>query len=262
MTTVTFSSSVGGDGSTVTDDSSPTTGLAGGGHRVRFVPAMAQTVAVAANTVTKAAEASASATAAASSVTAAAASAAAAAASASSAAFLTAFPVGAIYINAVNTNPGTFLGGTWSQIAAGRTLIGVGTLGSDTYTAGATGGEARHTLSTSEMPAHGHGGVTSADGTHSHGGATSSDGAHGHDINVRSGTINNSVNPSAGYVEAGDTESPTTGVDSGAVQSAGAHTHSISADGSHTHSITSEGGGTAHENRMPYLAVYFWQRTA
>lgn len=65
MSSVTFSPSVGGDGSTVTDDSNATTGLDGGGHRTRFVPALAQVVAVAAHTVTKAGEASASALAAA-----------------------------------------------------------------------------------------------------------------------------------------------------------------------------------------------------
>lgn len=47
MASVTFSPSVGGDGSTVTDDANATTGLANGGHRTRFVPALAQVVAVA-----------------------------------------------------------------------------------------------------------------------------------------------------------------------------------------------------------------------
>ena len=50
----TFLESVGGDGSTVTGDANPTTGLANGGHRARFVPALAQVVVVAENTVTKA----------------------------------------------------------------------------------------------------------------------------------------------------------------------------------------------------------------
>jgi hypothetical protein len=44
---VTFSTSVGGDGSTVTDDDNPTTGLDNDGHVERFVPALAQVVAVA-----------------------------------------------------------------------------------------------------------------------------------------------------------------------------------------------------------------------
>ena len=51
---VTFLESVGGDGSTVTGDANPTTGLANNGHRKRFVPALSQMVAVAAYVVDKA----------------------------------------------------------------------------------------------------------------------------------------------------------------------------------------------------------------
>lgn len=47
MASVTFPTTIGGDGSTVTDDSNASTGLGGGGHRTRFVPALAQLVAVA-----------------------------------------------------------------------------------------------------------------------------------------------------------------------------------------------------------------------
>lgn len=47
MAQVTFDTTVGGDGSTVTDDASATTGLANGGHRTRFVPAFGQFVAIA-----------------------------------------------------------------------------------------------------------------------------------------------------------------------------------------------------------------------
>lgn len=72
--TVYFDPAVGGTGLTVTDDGNPTTGLDNDGHRARFVPALAQVVAVASNTVTKATEAAASALAAANSATAAAAS--------------------------------------------------------------------------------------------------------------------------------------------------------------------------------------------
>lgn len=62
MAQVTFLTTVGGDGTTVSDDANPTTGLANGGHRTRFVPALAQVVAVAQNTVNEAVEAAASAT--------------------------------------------------------------------------------------------------------------------------------------------------------------------------------------------------------
>ena len=51
MASVYFDPSVGGDGSTVTDDNNATTGLGAGGHRTRFVPALSQTVAVSAYTV-------------------------------------------------------------------------------------------------------------------------------------------------------------------------------------------------------------------
>lgn len=47
MAQVYFDPAVGGNGTTVTDDANPTTGLANGGHRTRFVPALAQVVAVA-----------------------------------------------------------------------------------------------------------------------------------------------------------------------------------------------------------------------
>lgn len=47
MTSVTFPVDLGGDGSTVTDDNDPSTGLGQGGHRTRFVPALYNTVAMA-----------------------------------------------------------------------------------------------------------------------------------------------------------------------------------------------------------------------
>lgn len=54
MSSAFFDPIVGGDGSTVSDDASPTTGLANGGHRTRFVPALAQVVAVARNVLANA----------------------------------------------------------------------------------------------------------------------------------------------------------------------------------------------------------------
>ena len=54
MSSVTFSTDLGGDGSTVTDDNDPTTGLDDGGHVYRFVPALAQTVVMARTAADKA----------------------------------------------------------------------------------------------------------------------------------------------------------------------------------------------------------------
>ena len=61
------------------------------------------------------------------------------------------YPVGAIYISAAATDPNTLFGGTWTRIKD-RFLLAAG----DTFAAGKTGGEASHTLTVAEMPAHGH----------------------------------------------------------------------------------------------------------
>lgn len=61
------------------------------------------------------------------------------------------YPVGSIYLSVSGTNPGTLFGGTWERIKD-RFLLAAG----DSYAAGATGGEAAHTLSVAEMPAHYH----------------------------------------------------------------------------------------------------------
>ncbi len=58
------------------------------------------------------------------------------------------WPVGAIYLNTNGTNPGTFLGGTWAQFGQGRCLVGVGT-GNDgstsmSFTSLQTGGLYKH----------------------------------------------------------------------------------------------------------------------
>lgn len=61
------------------------------------------------------------------------------------------YPVGSIYMSVNNTNPSTLFGGTWEQLKD-RFLLGAGS----TYSNGSTGGEASHTLTVNEMPAHNH----------------------------------------------------------------------------------------------------------
>lgn len=58
------------------------------------------------------------------------------------------YPIGSVYISLTETNPGTYLKGTWEQFGQGRTLIGEGT-GNDgsnimKFTAGSTGGNYEH----------------------------------------------------------------------------------------------------------------------
>lgn len=71
------------------------------------------------------------------------------------------YPVGSIYMSVNSTSPATLFGGTWTQIKD-TFLLSAG----DTYTAGDTGGEATHTLTSGEMPIHNH---TFTGEAHSHG---------------------------------------------------------------------------------------------
>ena len=48
------------------------------------------------------------------------------------------YPVGSIYLSVNSTSPSEFFGGTWIQIAQGRTIFGQGELNGITYTAGQT----------------------------------------------------------------------------------------------------------------------------
>lgn len=66
------------------------------------------------------------------------------------------YPVGSIYLSVNNTNPSQWFGGTWEQIAKGRTLVGVDTSDTNFNTVKKTGGEKTHTLSIDEMPSHNH----------------------------------------------------------------------------------------------------------
>ena len=63
------------------------------------------------------------------------------------------YPVGSIYVStSASFNPQETWGGTWKRTADGRCLIGA----NNTYPLGSTGGEAEHTLTISETPAHKH----------------------------------------------------------------------------------------------------------
>lgn len=66
--------------------------------------------------------------------------------------FLAAHPVTTLYWTSDNRNPGDVYGGTWKQIKD-RFVIAAG----DTYTNGATGGNANTTLTVENLPSHTHG---------------------------------------------------------------------------------------------------------
>jgi hypothetical protein len=87
------------------------------------------------------------------------------------------YPVGCVYISLTDTNPGTYLKGTWEQFAQGRTLVGVGS-GSDgkntqTFSVNDTGGEYKHLISKKELSIIDYGALLqqngSSIGVHAHG---------------------------------------------------------------------------------------------
>lgn len=61
------------------------------------------------------------------------------------------YPIGSIYITVNNVNPEVVIGGKWEQIKD-TFLLASG----DKHSAGSTGGEEEHTLTTQEMPKHNH----------------------------------------------------------------------------------------------------------
>ena len=87
------------------------------------------------------------------------------------------YPIGSVYISLTDTNPGTYLKGTWEQFAEGRTLVGVGS-GSDgsntqTFDVNDTGGEYKHLLTKKELSFIDYGALLQQNGSvigvHSHG---------------------------------------------------------------------------------------------
>lgn len=135
------------------------------------------------------------------------------------------YPIGSIYMNVNSTNPGTLFGGTWEQIQ-GKFLLGM----SSSYPAGSQGGEASHTLTTSEMPSHGHNPANEAG---YYGFITNSKKAFSiGDMGSQSGSGRYYPYASAAFDISRNTLTGTTG------------------------------GGKSHNNMPPYLSIYIWKRTA
>lgn len=151
------------------------------------------------------------------------------------------YPIGAIYMSTVSTNPATlFKIGNWEALPAGRVLLAQGTsTWGVNYSAGSTGGEDKHTLTVSESAPHNH-----------TGNATTSGSTHTHALTMR-----------ASHGKSGNGGVPRFG--DGDVWS-DYKTQNLSAAGEHSHAITinNSGGGQAHNNMQPYLSVYMWKRTS
>ena len=146
------------------------------------------------------------------------------------AALATIYPVGSIYTATVSTNPNTLFGfGTWTAFGAGRVLIGAGTGGGATYTAGSTGGSKDAIL-----PSHTHTFTGTALPSHAHFVSNSTPAGAGSTWPFQAGS---------GYA------------------TNGANTSSVSA-GTPSGTNSTEGVSATDGNLQPYVVVYMWQRTA
>lgn len=146
------------------------------------------------------------------------------------------YPVGSIYMSVVNVSPASFLGGTWQAIEQGRMLMAAGS----SWQAGTTGGNAYHTLTIAELPAHNHSATETAAGGHTHGASTGSAGAHAH---------SGSALEDGAHAHDASTGTAGAHAHSGSALEAGAHAHNASTGtaGSHDHA-SSMGTAGAHDH--------------
>lgn len=149
-------------------------------------------------------------------------------------------------------NPNTSWGGTWEKASAGRVLVAAGAYSesrfSHTYTVGETGGEAKHQLTTDELP------------QHSHTAATDTPVLYGESSWEKNGYGASQI--STGILGCRDALLPQFNAESGGDFGHG-HSATISVNASHGHNISvgNVGGSLSHENRMPYEVVTRWKRT-
>lgn len=156
-----------------------------------------------------------------------------------------AFPVGAVFISISSTNPGTSLGyGTWVAFGAGRVLVGLDAAQTEFDVVEETGGAKTHTLTTAEMPAHGH-----TQDAHGH-----TQDAHNHTQNAHSHAVT-----SVGSAATGSTTNLTGASDTSSTNATAANATATNIAATATNQTTvatnqNTGGGGAHANLQPYLS--------
>lgn len=160
--------------------------------------------------------------------------------------FLAAHPVTTIYWTSDNRNPGDVYGGTWKQIKD-RFILACG----DTYTNGATGGNANTTLAVENLPSHSHG---LNNHTHSFNGTAEVAGRHNHTFR---GPLTDTV-AGGKYSFCRHPEGATR-----LTSEDGEHTHVVTGNiGGASGSTTATGSGSAINNMPPYMGKYCWERVA
>ena len=147
------------------------------------------------------------------------------------------YPVGSIWETTTTDDPNTLWAGTtWVKMDAGRVLVAAGSYTESgttyTYNLGDKGGEAKHQLSTEELAWHGHDASCSINGNHEH-------------------TVAEYAGANGNYHLSSSTD-----------KNGGGSVTGTSGNHQHTITISGTGGNESHENRMPYIVVNRWKRTA
>ncbi len=170
-------------------------------------------------------------------------------------------PVGSIWETTTTDDPNVLWAGTtWVKMDAGRVLVSAGTYTENgteyTYNLGDTGGEAKHTLTTGEMPSHNHG-ATSTNATYKRIDAVHAWKAY----DLDGGRWQQ--NKTAAVPDSGWSDKVVSGEESGGGNKDQCLSLQASqATISHTITIYNTGGSGAHNNLVPYTVVNRWQRTA
>ena len=156
------------------------------------------------------------------------------------------YPVGSVYISFNSTSPQTLFGGTWVRMKD-RVLMASG----DTYAPNTTGGSAKVTLTTSNLPSHNHSLTTN--GSHTHSASSANNGNHNHTV---SGTIANAGDHTHTWSGSSASAGSHTHTFTGSSASAGNHTHTFTGSsasaGSHTHTITASTASAGAHTPMAY----------
>lgn len=164
------------------------------------------------------------------------------------------YPIGSIYMSVNDTNPATFLGGTWVRWGQGRVPVGVNENDSDFETPEKEGGEKKHQLTIDEMPNHRHLGQYTKTRTYTTHAQTPTD-PPSQAIEVYQGTREVEVQ----YNVVKDNVSTTAFYTSGSGATSDIF---YSEKVTSTYGVADNGGDIAHNNLQPYITCFMWKRTA
>ena len=161
------------------------------------------------------------------------------------------YPVGSIYMTVdKDSDPAAFLGGTWERWGQGRVPVGVDENDTIFEKAENKGGEQKHQLITSEMPAHNHRGTYTKTDHYT----INIPGSGDSFIEMPSGTdaveVKYEQTQSASLVRNGSRPiGNQLDID---------YTEKVTA----LYGVPSQGGDGAHNNLQPYITCYMWKRMA